>query len=67
MSLSDCPKCWETPCICGHDYKDYSDRKLSAVAHAALGTASERYRFDETMTLAEIMNALNNMSVGGGK
>jgi hypothetical protein len=21
MALSDCAKCWETPCICGHDYK----------------------------------------------
>lgn len=20
--LSDCVKCWETPCVCGHDYKD---------------------------------------------
>jgi hypothetical protein len=20
MSLSDCSKCWETPCICGHGY-----------------------------------------------
>ncbi len=21
MALSDCEKCWETPCMCGHDYK----------------------------------------------
>ncbi len=20
MSMSDCPKCWSTPCECGHDY-----------------------------------------------
>lgn len=20
MSMSDCAKCWETPCACGHDY-----------------------------------------------
>lgn len=23
MALSDCPKCWETPCHCGYQYKDY--------------------------------------------
>jgi len=20
MSLSDCEKCWETPCVCGYSY-----------------------------------------------
>ncbi len=24
MSLSDCPKCWDTPCVCGHEYKHWS-------------------------------------------
>jgi hypothetical protein len=24
MSLSDCEKCWDTPCECGHKYKDAS-------------------------------------------
>ena len=28
MSLSDCVKCWETPCVCGHDYKDWSEQRL---------------------------------------
>ena len=28
MSLSDCSECWETPCVCGHMYKDYSEEKL---------------------------------------
>lgn len=22
MSMSDCSRCWETPCVCGYDYKD---------------------------------------------
>ena len=22
MSLSDCVKCWDTPCTCGWDYRD---------------------------------------------
>lgn len=24
MSLSDCAKCWDTPCTCGWDYRDWS-------------------------------------------
>ncbi len=24
MSLSDCVKCWDTPCTCGWDYRNYS-------------------------------------------
>ena len=24
MSLSDCSECWDTPCMCGHGYKDWS-------------------------------------------
>lgn len=28
MSLSDCPQCWNTPCTCGHDYKDWSEERI---------------------------------------
>lgn len=28
MSLSDCPKCWDTPCTCGHEYQDWSESRL---------------------------------------
>jgi hypothetical protein len=28
MSLSDCEKCWDTPCTCGWDYKHYSKERL---------------------------------------
>lgn len=28
MALSDCPKCWETPCACGHEYRDWSIERL---------------------------------------
>ena len=24
MSMSDCPKCWNTPCSCGWEYRNYS-------------------------------------------
>jgi hypothetical protein len=28
MAMSDCIKCWDTPCRCGHDYKDWSEKAL---------------------------------------
>lgn len=28
MSLSDCPKCWDTPCRCGYLYQDWSDKQV---------------------------------------
>lgn len=30
MSLSDCPKCWETPCLCGHGYAKWSAKALQS-------------------------------------
>lgn len=23
MALSDCPKCWDTPCCCGYKWRKY--------------------------------------------
>ncbi len=28
MSMSDCSECWETPCVCGNEYKDWSLEEL---------------------------------------
>jgi hypothetical protein len=28
MSMSDCPKCWDTPCTCGHDYESWSEERI---------------------------------------
>lgn len=28
MSLSDCEKCWNTPCTCGYDYRTWSVKQL---------------------------------------
>jgi predicted RNA-binding protein with PIN domain len=24
MALSDCSRCWDTPCTCGHYFRNYS-------------------------------------------
>lgn len=26
MSMSDCVKCWDTPCSCGWDYRNYAEQ-----------------------------------------
>ncbi len=37
MSLSDCEKCWSTPCTCGWEYRNYTaNQKLKLIA-AILG------------------------------
>lgn len=28
MAMSDCPHCWETPCVCGKDYETWSTQRL---------------------------------------
>ena len=27
MALSDCSECWETPCVCGWEFKDWSHER----------------------------------------
>lgn len=43
MAMSDCEKCWETPCACGHDYRGYSKNKLMDVYNAIRKVVKERY------------------------
>lgn len=31
MSLSDCSKCWNTPCTCGWNYRKYSVSDLTKI------------------------------------
>jgi len=28
MSLADCPKCWDSPCTCGNDYKCWDEEMI---------------------------------------
>lgn len=27
--MSDCKKCWDTPCSCGWEYRDYEEESLA--------------------------------------
>lgn len=30
MSMSDCAKCWNTPCVCGYGYRGWSVRQIDS-------------------------------------
>lgn len=36
MSMSDCEKCWDTPCTCGHEYRGMRSEDRLRIAQAAL-------------------------------
>lgn len=40
--LSDCVKCWETPCECGHGYRNMPHDKLLRMADAVIGELERR-------------------------
>jgi hypothetical protein len=29
MSLSNCLKCWDTPCTCGYYFRDWDSKKIA--------------------------------------
>lgn len=43
--LSDCEKCWESPCRCGWDYRHMTrlDRARQAAAVLGIGTYSPEF------------------------
>jgi hypothetical protein len=39
MAMSDCIKCWETPCICGYAYRLWPlEKKIELVEAILFGT-----------------------------
>ena len=64
MSLSDCIKCWETPCICGHEYAGWTSERRGALVKAVLG-------YDPCTKIKSLRKALEDIKrhqeiVGGG-
>ncbi len=41
MGMSDCPKCWETPCACGYEYRDMTRERRIQLAAVILGVSPE--------------------------
>jgi tripartite-type tricarboxylate transporter receptor subunit TctC len=52
MALSDCPKCWDTPCTCGYMYKDMSsekiERQIAVLQEALKDSLLKKYREDKS-------------------
>lgn len=64
MALSDCDKCWETPCVCGHEYEKYSDEKLRAIAEAVNNECLRRWGTSWQKRCAEIMKDIKERYSG---
>lgn len=44
MSLSSCEKCWDTPCECGWEYRNWTKERREKFASAVLGVKIEELR-----------------------
>ena len=44
MGMGDCIKCWESPCVCGYEYRNYTEAKLTEFINGILV-----YHEDETV------------------
>lgn len=42
MSMSDCEKCWDTPCTCGWEYRHWTKQRRVKLVAAILGCAESR-------------------------
>lgn len=42
MSMSDCVRCWDTPCTCGHEYEGWSITKLEEHIKMLQGVLEKR-------------------------
>ena len=59
MALSDCVDCWETPCVCGGEYKDYSDARKLELIKAVLGVSGDGVSGDDAAVRALVKLILN--------
>ncbi len=48
MSLSDCDKCWSTPCSCGYDYKDWPDEAFYKFIHDII-VGRDKYKKEKNL------------------
>lgn len=38
MSLGECPRCWDDPCTCGHEYRNWPRAKKIKLVKAILSS-----------------------------
>jgi hypothetical protein len=44
MSMSDCIKCWNTPCDCGYEYRDWSWDRINEFVQTIISAKIEHER-----------------------
>jgi hypothetical protein len=62
--MSDCDRCWNTPCTCGHDYKNWSEERLSKqikMLYKVLKAKQKGIEFKDIDDLKEI--DINNIDI----
>ena len=57
MALSDCPKCWDTPCTCGYMFKDYQEKYLITFLTYAISYKSHS---QQLFIIDQVMNNVLN-------
>ncbi|MBQ7137032.1 MAG: hypothetical protein IJO43_03565 [Bacilli bacterium] len=56
MALTDCEKCWETPCVCGYEYKNNSRYSSPEnMADYVIGILGYRSK-EELQVILQILN-----------
>lgn len=53
MSFAACEKCWDAPCTCGHQYRNWSPDKLWDQIEMLKGVRREKVR-NEPPELSEL-------------
>ena len=53
MAMSDCVKCWDTPCRCGHDYQHWSVQDLTDQINMLTRVRAEKLKLPEDLTGVE--------------
>lgn len=61
MSMSDCEKCWETPCTCGFSYRDW---KVISIVSLFVAILSWRSKEEETLILEKVNYIINKNKRG---
>ena len=59
MAMSDCIKCWETPCRCGYDYRNWSLESLKEFSSMIQVTYIKRLA-QEARKIAEPIGSLHS-------
>ena len=47
MSMSDCGKCWETPCVCGYDYQHLDEKELTRMRDMFQGLLDGTHQYSK--------------------